>query len=173
MTLTEEIKNKIVEEYESFKEHMYAGKSLEQRKTLDQFFTPPSLTIQMIEKFECDTLTGKNILDPTCGSGNLLIACLIAGADSDKLYGNDFSTTAVKLCRERLNRACDILGVNHINDWQIHKGDALKEICLTEFGPDYKQKLTEYFTYENTGGQYSLFDDDLTPAQEKFLSEAD
>ena len=89
------------------------------------------------------------------------------------LYGNDFSTTAVKLCRERLNRACDILGVNHINDWQIHKGDALKEICLTEFGPDYKQKLTEYFTYENTGGQYSLFDDDLTPAQEKFLSEVD
>ena len=65
MTLTEEIKNKIVEEYESFKEHMYAGKSLEQRKTLDQFFTPPSLTIQMIEKFDCDTLAGKNILDPT------------------------------------------------------------------------------------------------------------
>ena len=106
MTLTEEIKNKIVEEYESFKEHMYAGKSLEQRKTLDQFFTPPSLTIQMIEKFDCDTLVGKNILDPTSGSGNLLVACLIAGADPDKLYGNDYDNDMVILCRKRLKDVC-------------------------------------------------------------------
>ena len=175
MVLSEEVKNKIstILNSEWFKNKLYEGLTEEERAELGMVYTPPEICIQMIEKFECDTLTGKNILDPTCGSGNLLIACLIAGADSDKLYGNDFSTTAVKLCRERLNRACDILGVNHINNWQIHKGDALKEICLTEFGPDYKQKLTEYFTYENTGGQYSLFDDDLTPAQEKFLSEVD
>ena len=112
-----------------FMSDLYEGLDKKTRDELGQFYTPAKICIQMIEKFECDTLAGKNILDPTCGSGNLLIACLIAGADSDKLYGNDFSTTAVKLCRERLNRACDILDVNHINDWQIHKGDALKEIC--------------------------------------------
>ena len=37
----------------------------------------------MIEKFKWETLSGKTILDPTVGSGNLLIACLIAGADSE------------------------------------------------------------------------------------------
>lgn len=139
MTLTEEIKNKIVEEYESFKEHMYAGKSLEQRKTLDQFFTPPSLTIQMIEKFDCDTLVGKNILDPTSGSGNLLVACLIAGADPDKLYGNDYDNDMVILCRKRLKDVCNKMNKAGFKDYQIHRGNALQKFCLNYFEEDYDQ----------------------------------
>ena len=139
MTLTEEIKNKIVEEYESFKEHMYAGKSLEQRKTLDQFFTPPSLTIQMIEKFDCDTLVGKNILDPTSGSGNLLVACLIAGADPDKLYGNDYDNDMVILCRKRLKDVCNRMNKAGFKDYQIHRGNALQKFCLNYFEEDYDQ----------------------------------
>ena len=139
MTLTEEIKNKIVEEYESFKEHMYAGKSLEQRKTLDQFFTPPSLTIQMIEKFDCDTLAGKNILDPTSGSGNLLVACLIAGADPDKLYGNDYDNDMVILCRKRLKDVCNMMNKAGFKDYQIHRGNALQKFCLNYFEEDYDQ----------------------------------
>lgn len=139
MTLTEEIKNKIVEEYESFKEHMYAGKSLEQRKTLDQFFTPPSLTIQMIEKFDCDTLAGKNILDPTSGSGNLLVACLIAGADPDKLYGNDYDNDMVILCRKRLKDVCNKMNKAGFKDYQIHRGNALQKFCLNYFEEDYDQ----------------------------------
>ena len=139
MTLTEEIKNKIVEEYESFKEHMYAGKSLEQRKTLDQFFTPPSLTIQMIEKFDCDTLAGKNILDPTSGSGNLLVACLIAGADPDKLYGNDYDNDMVILCRKRLKDVCNKMNKTGFKDYQIHCGNALQKFCLNYFEEDYDQ----------------------------------
>ena len=139
MTLTEEIKNKIVEEYESFKEHMYAGKSLEQRKTLDQFFTPPSLTIQMIEKFDCDTLAGKNILDPTSGSGNLLVACLIAGADPDKLYGNDYDNDMVILCRKRLKDVCNRMNKAGFKDYQIHRGNALQKFCLNYFEEDYDQ----------------------------------
>ena len=139
MTLTEEIKNKIVEEYESFKEHMYAGKSLEQRKTLDQFFTPPSLTIQMIEKFDCDTLAGKNILDPTSGSGNLLVACLIAGADPNKLYGNDYDNDMVILCRKRLKDVCNKMNKTGFKDYQIHRGNALQKFCLNYFEEDYDQ----------------------------------
>ena len=139
MTLTEEIKNKIVEEYESFKEHMYAGKSLEQRKALDQFFTPPSLTIQMIEKFDCDTLVGKNILDPTSGSGNLLVACLIAGADPDKLYGNDYDNDMVILCRKRLKDVCNRMNKAGFKDYQIHRGNALQKFCLNYFEEDYDQ----------------------------------
>lgn len=139
MILTEEIKNKIVEEHESFKEHMYAGKSLEQRKTLDQFFTPPSLTIQMIEKFDCDSLKGKNILDPTSGSGNLLVACLIAGADPDKLYGNDYDNDMVILCRKRLKDVCSKLNKPGFKDYQIHRGNALQRFCLNYFDEDYDQ----------------------------------
>lgn len=139
MILTEEIKNKIIEEYESFKEHMYAGKSLEQRKTLDQFFTPPSLTIQMIEKFDCDNLGGKNILDPTSGSGNLLVACLIAGADPDKLYGNDYDNDMVILCRKRLKDVCNKMNKGGFKDYQIHRGNALQKFCLNYFEEDYDQ----------------------------------
>jgi type I restriction-modification system DNA methylase subunit len=47
----------------------YAGKTKEERQKLGQFFTPPQLTIQMIEKFE--NLEG-NILDPTVGCGRVI-----------------------------------------------------------------------------------------------------
>ena len=93
----------------------------------------------MIEKFQCKNLAGQTILDPTCGSGNLLIAMIIAGADTDKVFGNEYDEVAVELCRKRINRACDILGKPHIQDWQIHQGNALHKFALTYFGADYDQ----------------------------------
>ena len=127
MKLSAEVKNKIIEILDSqeFKSNLYEGLSEEKRKELGQFYMPEKLCIQMIEKFDCDSLSNKNILDPTCGSGNLLIACLIAGADSDKLFGNEYDSVAVDLCRKRLNRCCDILNKPHIKDYQIHQGNAL------------------------------------------------
>ena len=104
----------------------------------------------MIEKFDCDSLSNKNILDPTCGSGNLLIACLIAGADSDKLFGNEYDSVAVDLCRKRLNRCCDILNKPHIKDYQIHQGNALGKWCLTDFSEEYLAKFDpQYIDDEN------------------------
>jgi ribosomal protein L11 methylase PrmA len=140
MKLVEEVKSKIIEilDSEEFLSDLYAGLTAEQRKKLGQVYTPARVCIQMIESFECETLAGKTILDPACGSGNLLIACLIAGADSDKLYGNELDPVAVDLCRVRVNRACDILGKSHIKDWQIHKGDATDPYCLNTFSKDYK-----------------------------------
>ena len=41
MKLSEEIKLEIKKEFEEFKHKMYDGKTLEERKKLDQFFTPP------------------------------------------------------------------------------------------------------------------------------------
>ena len=135
MKLSEDVKNKIVEILDSkeFMTDLYAGLGDEKRKELGQFYTPAKICIKMIEKFSFDTLENKTILDPCCGSGNLLIACLIAGADSDKIFGNEYDEVAVKLCRKRSNRACDILGKPHIKKWQIHKGDALDSFCLQEF----------------------------------------
>lgn len=152
MKLSEEVKNKIIEILDSqeFKSNLYEGLSDEKRKELGQFYTPGKLCIQMIEKFDCDSLSNKNILDPTCGSGNLLIACLIAGADSDKLFGNEYDSVAVDLCRKRLNRCCDILNKPHIKDYQIHQGNALGKWCLTDFSEEYLTKFDpQYIDDEN------------------------
>ena len=152
MKLSEEVKNKIIEILDSqeFKSNLYEGLTEEKRKKLNQFYTPGKLCIQMIEKFDCDSLSNKNILDPTCGSGNLLIACLIAGADSDKLFGNEYDSIAVDLCRKRLNRCCDILNKPHIKDYQIHQGNALGKWCLTDFSEEYITKFDpQYIDDEN------------------------
>lgn len=134
MNLTSKTKQQIIAECTQFKEIQYCGKSLEERRALDAFFTPPQLTIQMIEKFNCDSLKGKTILDPTCGSGNLLAACVIAGADPEKVFGNEFDSDFVKLAQERLSK----LGVPKEN---IHQGDALDTRCITKesFHKDFKQ----------------------------------
>ena len=136
MKLSKETKQLIRKEYEEFKESMYAGKSLKERQELDQFFTPPEISIRLIE--ELSDLSG-NVLDPTSGSGNLLAAALIAGADVDKVFGNEYDKTMVKLCRERLNKVCDLLGKPHIKDWQIHQGNALHRFAITYFGEDYEE----------------------------------
>jgi hypothetical protein len=141
MNLSQETKNKIIEILDSkeFMSDLYEGLDEEKRIKLGQFYTPGAICIKMIEKFSWDTLSGKVIEDPTCGSGNLLIACLIAGADSDKLFGNEYDSVAVDLCRKRLNRACDILGKPRIKDWQIHQGNALHKFALTYFDGDYEE----------------------------------
>lgn len=164
MKLSAEVKNKIIEILDSqeFKSNLYEGLTEDKRKKLNQFYTPGKLCIQMIEKFDCDSLSNKNILDPTCGSGNLLIACLIAGADSDKLFGNEYDSVAVDLCRKRLNRCCDILNKSHIKDYQIHQGNALGKWCLTDFSEEYltnfdPQYIDDENYINNKQKQVSLF----------------
>ena len=143
MKLSKETKQLIRKEYEEFKESMYANKSLEERQELDQFFTPPEISIRLIE--ELSDLSG-NVLDPTSGSGNLLAAALIAGADVDKVFGNEYDETMVKLCRERLNKVCDLLNKPHIKDWQIHQGNALHKFALTYFDEDYEEMYFDVCT---------------------------
>ena len=142
MKLTEEVKERITSILDSkeFMSDLYEGLTAEQRKKLGMVYTPAKVCIQLIEKFECDTLVGKNILDPACGSGNLLIACLIAGADSDKIYGNEFDPVAVDLCKRRVNRVCKLLGKPMIRSWQIHEGDATEARCLSDFSTTYQFK---------------------------------
>ena len=139
MKLSTEIKQRIIDLIDGeLKASVYEGLTEEKRKQLGQVYTPGKICIQMIEKFETvDTLSGQTILDPCCGSGNLLIACLIAGAD--KLFGNDYDEIAVELCKKRLNQVCDILGKSHIQDWQIHQGNALHKFAVTFFGEDYNE----------------------------------
>lgn len=141
MYLTEEQKSAINIEFETFVDSMYADKTKKERQELDQFFTPADLTIKMLEALDCtyEEFLDSDIIDPTSGSGNLLAAALIAGADSDKVFGNEYDETMVKLCRERLNKVCDLLGKPHIKDWQIHQGNALHKFALTYFDEDYEE----------------------------------
>lgn len=122
MILTPEQKLAIIEEYNSWINKQYGSKSLEERKDLDAIFTPPELTIQMLEKL--DSIKNKKILDPTCGTGNLLIACIFAGANPKLIYGNEIDEEFLKLAKERLIP----YGVPEQN---LHQGNVLEDDCIS------------------------------------------
>jgi type I restriction-modification system DNA methylase subunit len=117
MILSEEQKQAITNEYNQFVEVQYAGKTKKERQELGAFFTPPQLTIRMIEKFT--NLEG-TILDPTCGAGGLLAAVILAEADPTKCYGIELDPAIANVAKERLGK----LGVPSSN---IKVGDALLE----------------------------------------------
>ena len=91
----------IEKEYREFEAVQYANKSLEERQKMSQFFTPPSLTIRMLEKF--DSLDD-DILDPCCGAGGLLAAAIKAGADPKRIYGIELDPEIHKIAVERLGK---------------------------------------------------------------------
>lgn len=99
MILTEEQKQRIVKDLMDFADKQYANNEKKDRKKLGQFFTPPQLVIRMIEKF---TSINDDILDPCCGSGNLLVGCIIAGADPKRCYGIELDEKQAEVCRNRL-----------------------------------------------------------------------
>ena len=115
MNLSEEIKNKIQEEYDAWANAQYAGKDKKERQKLGQFFTPPQLTIRMLEKFE--NLEG-NVLDPCLGAGGLIAAAVIAGADPSKCYGIELDPSILEVAKKRLAK----LGVPEKN---LIQGNAL------------------------------------------------
>lgn len=137
MKLSPEVKQMIIDENNAFKEKQYGNMTAAERKKLGAVYTPGKLVIELIESFSCDTLAGQNILDPTCGSGNLLAGCLIAGADPDKLFGNELNEEMVKLCRKRLWAICDMLGKKRFWYYHIHQGNALDPRALTDFSEKY------------------------------------
>ena len=132
MLLTDKQKQDIIEEFNEWKDKMYANKTLAERQDYGQFFTPPELTIRMLEKFE--NLEGK-ILDPALGAGNLLAAAIKAGADPKNIYGIELDSEILKIAADRLFA----LGVPKEN---IHLGNAINEDCY-HFSADYSFKPDE------------------------------
>lgn len=125
MKLTEEIKQKIITEYALWVDRQYQNNTEEQRDELGQFFTPPSLTIEMLEKIDDSKkpLSEMVIMDPTIGAGGLIAAAIIAGADPKKCYGNEYDENILQGCKERLIP----MGVPEEN---LHLGNALDARCL-------------------------------------------
>ena len=80
MKLSKEIKEEIKRESEEYLNEIksgtdqYGGLTKEERDELGAFYTPPELCIQMLEMYDCtlEEFATKTILDPTCGSGNLM-----------------------------------------------------------------------------------------------------
>ena len=115
MHISDSQKEAIINEYNQWKDSMYANRTLSERKDFGQFFTPPDLSIKMLEKFENNDGT---ILDPCCGAGNLLAAAILAGFDPTKVYGIELDPDVLQIAIERLS----LLGVPKEN---LHIGDAL------------------------------------------------
>ena len=124
MTISDDIKAKIQAEYDSWQDEQYAGKDKKERQTKGQFFTPPPLTVKMLEKF--DSIENKTMLDPTVGAGGLLAAAIIAGADPKKCYGIELDPVILKIAQLRLAR----LGVP---PWHLKQGDALDPASYDKF----------------------------------------
>ena len=59
MKISDNIKSKIQAEYDTYVCKAYESKDKKERQKMGQFFTPPSLTIRMIEKF--DNLEGTTL----------------------------------------------------------------------------------------------------------------
>lgn len=119
----------IEEEYNSFVEEQYAGKSLEERQKLGQFFTPPELTLKMLEKL--DIKKNETLLDPCLGAGGLLAAAIIMKkVKPENCYGIELDADILKIAQKRLSK----LGVPLAN---LHHGNALNKDCY-KFKDGYK-----------------------------------
>ena len=138
MTIQDDIKAKIQAEFDQWKDSQYIGQSIAQRQARGAFYTPPQLSIQMLEKY--DDLEG-SILDPTAGAGGLLAAAVIAGADPKKCFGIELDPETALLCRERLAK----LGVPRSN---VKVGDALVDSSY-EFEEPADVEI--YFRVEDLG----------------------
>lgn len=160
MKLTKEIKEEIKRESEEYLNEIksgtdqYGGLTKEERDKLGAFYTPPELCIQMLEMYDCtlEEFAIKNtILDPTCGSGNLIMAALIAGLSvnkdyPEKVFGNELSLKPLELCRKRFTHYCETHGLKEYDKdfWKVHlhQGNALNKGCISEesFKKDYVDK---------------------------------
>ena len=125
MKLSDDMKEKIQAEYDAWQSQQYAGKDKKVRQAKAQFFTPPVLTVKMLEKF--DSLEGKDILDPALGAGGLIAAAIIAGADPKRCYGIEIDEEVLCVARMRLAK----LGVPPRN---LILGDALDPKSYEKLG---------------------------------------
>lgn len=99
MKLSAETKATIKLILDDYSKKQYAHLTKEEQKALGAFYTPSSLVIQMIEKF--DNLKG-TICDPAAGVGNLLVACIIAGADPLNIYAIEYDYETFQVLKRRL-----------------------------------------------------------------------
>lgn len=159
MKLLEEIKKEIERESNEYLNEIksgtdqYGGLTKEERDELGAFYTPPELCTQMLEMYDytLEEFATKTILDPTCGSGNLIMAALIVGVSVNKdypknVFGNELSPKPLELCRKRFTHYCETHGLKEYDEkfWKVHlhQGNALNPDCLN------KEYFVESYGYD-------------------------
>lgn len=129
MVLSDEMKNELRDEYENWKKEQYADKTIKERQDLGAYFTPPELTLKMLEKL--DIKKNDTLLDPCLGAGGLLAAAIIMKkVKPENCYGIELDADILKIAQKRLSK----LGVPLAN---LHHGNALNSQCY-EFKDGYK-----------------------------------
>jgi len=139
----------------------------DRQRELGSFYTPMPLVKKMIEKIEPDENSNrfwiekeqrfKTVLDPTAGSGNIIIQILDdkVTEHNDPLqalsttFGIEIDETTIAILKERINDWAiqhKIPNAEKIIDINFHLGDALKDYCY-EFNETYKYPLTEEEEY--------------------------
>lgn len=162
MTLSDDIKAKIQAEYDAWQSKQYAGKDKKTRQTKAQFFTPPLLTIKMIEKF--DSVKDKDILDPTVGAGGLLVACIFCGADPNRIYGIELDPAILKVCRRRMLQY-------GVPPWHLKEGNALDPTSY-EFEENEQIEAFAVVDRQNDGILLSIVNNKKLVKEKKFVDKA-
>lgn len=159
MKLSDDIKAKIQAEYDSWQAEQYASKDKKDRQAKGQFFTPPALTIKMLEKF--DTVKDKDILDPTAGAGGLLAACILCGADPNRIYGIELDPAILKVCRRRMLKY-------GVPPWHLKEGNALDPTSY-EFEKNEQIETFAVVDKQNDGILLSIVNNKKLVKEKKFV----
>lgn len=123
----------------------YSGKDKVERQKFGQFFTPPPLTIKMLEKFE--SIKNKSILDPSLGAGGLIAAAIIAGANPKMCYGIEIDPDILEVAKKRL---CP-MGVPEKN---LKLGDALDPSSY-----EFENTTLKLLLKKDSSGNVTLYTD--------------
>lgn len=129
---------RIEEEYAKWESLQYAGNSKEKRTKLAQFFTPAAFAKALIDKL--GPLEDKDILDPCLGSGNLIAAAVLSGADPKRCYGIELDEAVLEVAKKRLAE----LGVpeeNLVRGSALEQSSYAKKFDCIVMNPPYKSGL--------------------------------
>jgi tRNA G10 N-methylase Trm11 len=154
--------SKIIEEFLSWRERQYAGKTQEERQRFGQYFTPPDYTLRMLDEYNIENINKITIKDTSCGCGGLLVAALICGAKPENIYGVELDKEILQLCKQRLNEYCDAEGLPRVPDTNIHQGNALCQGCF-----EFPDKDEEYI-YDETKQEGKCYKKGATDFEKKF-----
>ena len=130
--------SRIEEEFTKWESQQYAGNSKEKRTKLAQFFTPAAFAKALIDKL--GPLEGKDILDPCLGSGNLIAAAVLSGADPKRCYGIELDEAVLEVAKKRLAE----LGVpeeNLVCGSALEQSSYAKKFDCIVMNPPYKRGL--------------------------------
>ncbi|MFD1259042.1 type I restriction-modification system subunit M [Entomomonas asaccharolytica] len=91
-------------------------------KKAGEFYTPQAVSTLLAKIVTLDNKTLKNVYDPTCGSGSLLLRVKREAKSVDHIYGQELNRTTYNLARMNM-----ILHDVHYSNFDIRQEDTLEK----------------------------------------------